>query len=164
LIFHKTSGIGRWPRFIQSYTCTLRDTSKHSSYPFRIPHLQGVYHVYPVFAKEYVVLPTFRSLFLCLFFVTAVISSSPASANTICVNQPKITIITKDQESIQRICSAAEKTLRFLGNYGLAAKRQIIVEIIDKGIVSRGYLAYATYDSRIDRVKIMSYRSILLAP
>ncbi len=117
--------------------------------------------MYPVFAKEYVVLPTFRSLFLCLFFVTAVISSSPASANTICVNQPKITIITKDQESIQRICSAAEKTLRFLGNYGLAAKRQIIVEIIDKGIVSRGYLAYATYDSRIDRVKIMSYRSIL---
>lgn len=101
-----------------------------------------------------------KIIILCLFIVV-VFHTSQASAKIICVNQPKVAVIAEDTANIHRICSAADKALDFLERYDLTAKRQIVIEIIEKGIVSEGYHAYATYDSRIDRVKIMSYRSIL---
>ncbi len=102
-----------------------------------------------------------RFIVFSISIFVAVFLSNQASAKTVCANQPDVAVISDDEASIQRVCSAADKALRFLGKFGLTAKRQIVIELIEHSIISEGYHAYATYDIRIDRVKIMSYRSIL---
>jgi len=87
----------------------------------------------------------------------------PSSALAIiCPNQPEVTIFSEDTETIHRICQGSEKALASLALYGLQPKRQIFIEIVERGIDNHGYQAYGSYDSRSDKIKIMSYSSILL--
>lgn len=101
--------------------------------------------------------------FLFLFALILPIPYQPAAVfATICPNQPDITILSDESETIHRICLGSEKALTALALYGLHPKRQITIEIVQRGIDNHGYLAFGSYDSRLDRIKIMSFDSILL--
>jgi hypothetical protein len=83
------------------------------------------------------------------------------STETVCPNQPEVTVHSVNTDIVSGICNYSEKALAVLGGYGLFPERQIVIEIIEEEIDHRGYMAYGKYDSRSDRIEVMSYSSIL---
>jgi len=86
----------------------------------------------------------------------------PASAQELsCPELSDVQVNADDPESIVEICLATKKALAFLAGYNLVQKRTIRFEIIDTPIDSSGYKAYGSYDSRSDRIRLMSYPAII---
>jgi hypothetical protein len=100
-------------------------------------------------------------LVLVIFFTVILQSSTVFSAHTVCPNQPVVTVYSENADVIPGICNSSEKALSVLKNYGLLPERQIVIDIIEEEIDHRGYMAYGKYDSRTDRIELMSYDSIL---
>lgn len=100
-------------------------------------------------------------VFILLLFIIIMPVSSAFSAETVCPNLPEVTVYSKNADEISGICNYSEKALAVLKGYGLLPERQIVIEIIEEEIDHRGYMAYGKYDSRSDRIELMSYRSIL---
>ena len=99
----------------------------------------------------------FLLLFLIFFKPLTVFSDQ-----TVCPNQPEVTVYSANTALIPGICNSSEKALGILSGYGLLPQRQIVIEIIKENIDHRGYKAYGKYDSRTDRIELMSYQSILM--
>ncbi len=59
-----------------------------------------------------------------------------------------------------QICGAARAALEFLERYGLQARRAIEIEVVEHALGSRGFAAFGSYDSRDDRVRLMSPRAM----
>jgi hypothetical protein len=98
---------------------------------------------------------------ILIFFTIILPISTAFSAQTVCPNQPEVTVYSDDADVIPGICNSSEKALAVLSRYGLLPLHQIIIEIIEEEIDHRGYMAYGKYDSRSDRIELMSYKSIL---
>lgn len=100
------------------------------------------------------------SLFLSALAIMVLPLTSKAST-TVCSNQPEVKVIYAKTGAVQDICVSSEKAVTILRSIGLAPKRQIVIEIIEKDINHLGYMAYGSYNSRTDRIELMSYESIL---
>ncbi len=94
--------------------------------------------------------------------ITIILPLSTAfSAQTVCPNQPEVLVYSENADVIPGVCNSSEKALAVLSGYGLLPQRQIVIKIIEEEIDHRGYIAYGKYDSRSDRIELMSYKSIL---
>ena len=100
-------------------------------------------------------------IFILLIFILAIPGSNAFSGETVCPNQPEVSVYSKNTDDIPGICNYAEKALAVLSGYGLFPQRQIVIKIIEEEIDHRGYMAYGKYDSRSDTIELMSYNSIL---
>jgi hypothetical protein len=96
-----------------------------------------------------------------LLFLLIFPPSTAFSGQNICLNVPYVTVYSDDDDIVPGICNSSEKALDVLSSYGLLPLRQIVIKIIEEEIDHRGYMAYGKYDSRTDRIALMSYRSIL---
>ena len=78
-----------------------------------------------------------------------------------CEEAPEVSILAPNDSMLEYVCGAADRTLKFLGQYQLQPKRAIQVEIIQYQINRGGYKAYGTYDRQSERVRIMSLPALL---
>ncbi len=101
-------------------------------------------------------LPVLLSLLLYAYSAVAAIDNPHQ-----CLNQPEIIILSATADENAAICSAAEQAMTFLAGFDLRPKRKISIEVIEDSIDSHGYIAYGSYDSRSDRISLMSYAAIL---
>jgi len=81
-----------------------------------------------------------------------------------CPYLPGVSVTSDDEESIVIICLATQKALHFLGAYNLTSRSKIRFDIVEEKIVSRGADAYGSYDSRSDRIQLMSFAAIQKDP
>lgn len=100
------------------------------------------------------------SIILSALAIMVLPVTSPAST-TACSNQPEVEVIYAKTDAVQDICISSAKAIEILRSFGLAPKRQIVIEIIERDINHLGYMAYGSYNSRTDRIELMSYESIL---
>lgn len=98
---------------------------------------------------------------LLLVFTPAVFASSVFAVQYCCEQAPEVSITAPDDKMLGYICTAADRTLKFLGQYQLQPLRAIQVEIIEHQINSGGYKAYGSYDRQSERVRIMSLPALL---
>ena len=96
---------------------------------------------------------------LVLWFM--LLPSSGFSQEIICPDLPNVEVISDDKKNIVEICLAADKAIVFLSRYNLSPQRKINFEVVEEKINNRGYDAYGSYDSRSDRIQLMSYEAIL---
>ena len=101
---------------------------------------------------------------LPLLALSIIITVTPIrghAATAVCVSQPEVTINYADPSIIPELCDSSARALSILGDYGLVPRRQITIDIIESEINHLGYMAYGTYNSRTDRITLMSYEAIL---
>lgn len=79
----------------------------------------------------------------------------------ICSDRKIAKITAQNDANNALICGAAIKAIDFLASYELQPKRQIVIDIIEEPIDNRGYIAFGSYDSRNDRINLMSMDSIM---
>ena len=103
------------------------------------------------------------SAFLLIYFIAAVTANATSSptADLGCDNQPEIIVTPLSRDALAEICDASEKAISFLARYNLRPRRAIHIKVIEDRIESHGYIAYGSYDSRSDRILLMSYAAIL---
>ncbi|MBM9603852.1 DUF6639 family protein [Desulfopila inferna] len=99
-------------------------------------------------------------LLFSLMLIVLSFNEAPAGKYT-CDGLPAITVFAKDPHTANTICDYAEKSLSILSRFGLIPLHQIIIEIVEEEIQNLGCTAYGAYDSRTDRITLMSYQSIL---
>lgn len=107
-----------------------------------------------------------RSCLLLLAGVTMVILlgiSRMASAGEPlpCPERAEVRVVFEEPHQHRLMCEAAGEAIDFLAVYGLVPQRPIVIEIVEDSINHLGYLAYGSYDSRTDKIGLMSYRSIM---
>jgi hypothetical protein len=92
-------------------------------------------------------------------------TASPASMEPVvtCARQPLVSVISGDHRETSLICHFAGRAIELLAAYGLAAEHRIVIEIVDESIDNHGYIAYGSYDSRIDRIMLMSLATVMSA-
>jgi len=78
-----------------------------------------------------------------------------------CAGTPGFSISAPDDNMVDHVCTAAERTIRFLGNYKLKPKRTIHIEIIEELIDQDGYKALGSYNRQNDRILMMSLPALL---
>lgn len=101
-------------------------------------------------------------LFFFLSILPLLLSPTNLQAKKlVCANQPKVVVLLNEQEQLAEICSASQKAISFLARYNIFPTRPISFEVIEEPIDSRGYVAYGSYDSRSDRIRLMSYAAIM---
>lgn len=101
-------------------------------------------------------------LFLTSFLLLLIAVPMQVSAEEhTCRNQPEVIVLNDDLHAALEICSVAEKAISFLHGFGLELKQNIYFEVVEERIDSHGYIAYGRYDSRSDRIQLMSYEAIL---
>lgn len=104
------------------------------------------------------------SIISTLWMACMLLFTGPAQGEQYsCTAQPYLTIVAPNAMQVKTICDAGSRALEVLDRYGLQPKRQITFEVIDKVIENHGYSAYGSYDSRDDRIRLMSLVSILLS-
>ena len=108
-----------------------------------------------------------RGLIQFLLLITLVHTASADSVipqELACVNQPEVIVKPLSDTDYSEICSAAGQAIAFLKRYSLTPRRDIHIELVEERINSHGYIAYGSYDSRSDRIMLMSYAAILSGP
>ncbi len=89
---------------------------------------------------------------------------SPAIATQYgCEETPGVSITAADDKMVDHVCKAADRAIRFLGQYQLKPKRSIYIEIIEENINRDGYVAFGMYDRQSDRILMMSLPALLNA-
>lgn len=78
-----------------------------------------------------------------------------------CPDNSMISISLADETDRKDICEAAEIAIIFLAQVDLVQHKKIEIEIVERSIISHGYRAYGSYDSRNKRIYIMSYEAIM---
>lgn len=78
-----------------------------------------------------------------------------------CDDNQNIVLVAATADDKERICSAAQKALAFLAAYDLHLKRPVTIEIINGLIDSNGYIAFGSYNRRLNEIKLMSYQAII---
>lgn len=79
----------------------------------------------------------------------------------VCPVPGHVIVYSQDRELAEEICAVSEQAIAFLAGFGLLPTRPIYFEVVEERIGSHGYIAYGSYDSRRDRIQLMSYDSIL---
>ncbi len=98
---------------------------------------------------------------ISLFFVCLVsITWQERGWADACSQQQMVQVETMDETHKTLICDAAARALDFLAAYGLSLKRPIVIAVIDTLIDNQGYIAIGSYDSRTDKIQIMSLAAI----
>lgn len=99
---------------------------------------------------------------LSLFVLLLALLPLPAAAAPVssCDPRPGIEIHGADRQTVADICAVVDQALAFLGHYGLAPRRPIVFEIVETELAGHGSAAYGSYDSRSDRIQLMSYAAI----
>lgn len=97
-------------------------------------------------------------MFSAALFVTAGLHSHAHGYE--CDSDGLFSVEAADRTDQSLICRAASDALAFLASYGLQAKRPITMEIVEELIDNRGYIAFGTYDTRTDRIRLMSLEAI----
>ena len=82
----------------------------------------------------------------------------------VCANNGFIEIVSPSTELAEEICESAEDALAFLNSFGLQLKRPVTIEVIERSINSNGYIAFGSYDRQLDKIKLMSFASIMSGP
>ena len=77
-----------------------------------------------------------------------------------CERIEQIQVAVEDDARRAVICEAASRALAFLDRYGLRLRRAISVTQVDQPIAVNGNAAYASYDSRSNAIRLMSYEAI----
>lgn len=102
-----------------------------------------------------------KCLLISLLSLAILCGMSPAAAEAVsCPDQKFVEVLVADTPTVEKICAAAGQAIDFLGRFGIYPKRSIKFEIIEEQIDHRGYSAYGSYDSKSDRIRLMSYASI----
>lgn len=78
-----------------------------------------------------------------------------------CADHSLVAVRAGDPQEMALICSFAGRAIELLAAYGLAAERRINIEIVDESIDNHGYIAYGSYDSRVDRITLMSLAAVM---
>lgn len=99
-----------------------------------------------------------------LFFWFLVLPALSLSQELTCPGLPNVAVSPGDKETAVVVCLAAEKALGFLAGYDLTPKRKIRIEVVEEIFDSRGDEAYGSYNSRNDRIQLMSYGAIFQGP
>jgi len=77
-----------------------------------------------------------------------------------CSEEHLVQVVAPDETNKTLICEAATRAIDFLASYELVPQRAIAIDVIDALIDNRGYVAYGSYDSRTDRIQLMSLAAI----
>jgi len=77
-----------------------------------------------------------------------------------CEGNVFIEIVAPDDRMHGYICTASGKAIEFLAQYNLHPKRLIKIEIVEGAIDSNGYVAFGSYDRKMDIIQLMSYHAI----
>jgi hypothetical protein len=96
------------------------------------------------------------SLFVCM---AGLILHGSGEAYS-CSDEQLVQVVTPDETHKTLICEAATRAIDFLAPYGLDPQRAITIDVIDALINNQGYIAYGSYDSRTDRIQLMSLAAI----
>lgn len=80
--------------------------------------------------------------------------------NPACPDQPRVEVFGADSETARLICLFAGRALAELERYGLPLQQGIVIDMVEVSIDNHGYIAYGSYDSRIDRILLMSPAAI----
>jgi len=77
-----------------------------------------------------------------------------------CANAPQVVVAVGGDEAMAVICASAGRALSFLQRYGLGLRRAISVTPVEQLVEVNGHAAYASYDTRSDVIRLMSYEAI----
>lgn len=77
-----------------------------------------------------------------------------------CANAAEVIVADAVGDARATICAAAEQALAFLARYGLRLRRAITVTVVEQLVEVSGHAAFASYDSRNDVVRLMSFEAI----
>lgn len=72
-----------------------------------------------------------------------------------------VEIEASDASLRETICSAAAQALQFLERYALRPKQTIRISVVEYPLEAKGHPIYGRYDSRSDRIQVMSLESIM---
>lgn len=79
---------------------------------------------------------------------------------TVCPDQPFVKVLVADVPETRQICTAVTRAFDFLDQFGIRPKRSVQFEVIEEQIDYRGYSVYGSYDSKSDRIRLMSFAAI----
>ncbi len=77
-----------------------------------------------------------------------------------CANAAGVEVVVEGEPALAEICAAAGRALAFLDRYGLRLRRAIRLTTVEQLVEVNGHPAYASYDSRSDAIRLMSYEAI----
>jgi hypothetical protein len=77
-----------------------------------------------------------------------------------CVKPLDVVVKSAAPETADEVCAATATALDLLARFSLLPKRTLFFEITEEPIVNDGLPAYGRYDSRSDRIELMSYAAI----
>lgn len=100
---------------------------------------------------------------ILLLFLLVLCAAATAHARP-CPRQSLVQIENGTKAQQAEICAAADRALAFLAPYGLKPRRAILLGLVEHKLESSNYEAFGTYDSRSDRIELMSYAAILAGP
>ena len=99
--------------------------------------------------------------FISILLVTFLHSKTVDAENLNCEANEFIEIDASDDRMLEYICSASDKAIAFLSQYGLHPKRSITFKIVERTFDSNGYIAFGSYDRQMDVIQLMSYSAIM---
>jgi Family of unknown function (DUF6639) len=77
-----------------------------------------------------------------------------------CVKPLDVVVEGASPETVVEVCSATARALTYLSQFNLRPKRTILFDLTEESIANGGLPAYGRYDSRSDRIELMSYVAI----
>jgi len=77
-----------------------------------------------------------------------------------CATAAAVVVAFDGEQAHAVICAAAGHALAFLDRYGLRLRRAITLTQVDQLVEVNGHPAYASYDSRSNAIRLMSYEAI----
>ena len=92
---------------------------------------------------------------LCLFI------AAQAEAGSFRCDALPVEVEAPDQSLVGEICTASVRALNFLERYVLHPVRTIRIGVVDYPLESTGHPIYGRFDSRSDRIQVMSLDAIL---
>lgn len=98
---------------------------------------------------------------LSLSIVSTCFASRGLATQFSCEKSPAVSISAPNDNMVPYVCTAADRAIRFLGEYSLRPKRNIDIEIIEETINQGGYDAFGSYNRQTDRIQMMSLPTIL---
>lgn len=101
-----------------------------------------------------------RILVFLLLGVVADVAEVAAVQGSSCLGRPEVVVFSADPRQLNVVCQAAASALDYLAGFQLLPKRSITFDLKDEPIVNEGMPAYGRYDSRSDRIELMSYQAI----
>jgi len=99
-------------------------------------------------------------LILVLWFAVASGCNATSATASLCPGQQYVEVLVDDPPTTRQICEAAALAVDFLCQFGIRPKRSIQIEVIEEQIAHYGYSAYGSYDSKSDRIRLMSFAAI----